>query len=145
MRRWRNTGSPPRRLHSRGRRHTYVGGGHRYTTGGGYVSADKIFYFVINSAGAVALFVYAIIAGSQIRMRRKLEAESPERVKLRMWGYPWLSWLTLAGTLVVVVSMAFVDDARSQLLLSVISLAAILGIYLMLRRSAGSAHRTTHP
>jgi GABA permease len=89
--------------------------------------------------------VYAIIAGSQIRMRRKLEAESPERVKLRMWGYPWLSWLTLAGTLVVVVSMAFVDDARSQLLLSVISLAAILGIYLMLRRSAGSAHRTTHP
>jgi hypothetical protein len=67
--------------------------------------------------------------------------------ELRMWGYPWLSWLTLAlaGTLVVVVSMAFVDDARSQLLLSVISLAAILGIYLMLRRSAGSAHRTTHP
>jgi GABA permease len=110
-----------------------------------YVSPDKIFYFVINSAGAVALFVYAIIAGSQIRMRRKLEAESPERLKLRMWGYPWLSWLTLAGTLVVVVSMAFVDDARSQLLLSVISLAAILGIYLMLRRSAGSAHRRTHP
>jgi GABA permease len=69
-----------------------------------HVSPDKIFHFVINSAGAVALFVYAIIAGSQIRMRRKLEAESPERVKLRMWGYPWRSWLTLAGTLVVVVS-----------------------------------------
>jgi GABA permease len=44
-----------------------------------HVSPDKIFYFVINSAGAVALFVYAIIAGSQVRMRRKLEAESPER------------------------------------------------------------------
>ncbi|WP_020674377.1 amino acid permease [Amycolatopsis nigrescens] len=98
-----------------------------------YVSPDTIFYFIINSAGAVALFVYAIIAGSQLRMRRKLELEAPERLKLRMWGYPWLSWLTLAGTLFVVVSMAFVEGARSQLLLSVISLAAMLAIYFILR------------
>ncbi|WP_370948246.1 amino acid permease [Amycolatopsis sp. cg5] len=99
-----------------------------------YVSPDQIFYFIINSAGAVALFVYAIIAGSQIRMRRTLEAEAPDRLKLRMWGYPWLSWLTLAGTLLVVVSMLFVEDARSQLYLSLISLAAILGIYQVIRR-----------
>jgi GABA permease len=98
-----------------------------------YVSPDTIFYFIINSAGAVALFVYAIIAASQLRMRRRLEQESPDKLKLRMWGYPWLSWLTLAGTLVVVVSMAFVEDARSQLLLSVISLVAILLIYLGIR------------
>ncbi|SDY02074.1 GABA permease [Amycolatopsis xylanica] len=99
-----------------------------------YVSPDQIFYFIINSAGAVALFVYAIIAGSQLRMRRTLEAEAPERLKLRMWGYPWLSRLTLAGTLLVVVSMLFVEDARSQLYLSLISLAAILGIYQVIRR-----------
>ncbi|GAA1943562.1 amino acid permease [Amycolatopsis minnesotensis] len=100
-----------------------------------YVSPDQVFYFIINSAGAVALFVYAIVAGSQLRMRKKLEAESPELLKLRMWGYPWLSWVTLAGILFVVVSMVFVEDARSQLLLSVISLVAILAIYLMVRRS----------
>ncbi|QWF77069.1 amino acid permease [Amycolatopsis sp. CA-230715] len=104
-----------------------------------YVSPDQVFYFIINSAGAVALFVYAIIAGSQLRMRKKLEAESPELLKLRMWGYPWLSWVTLAGILFVVVSMVFVKDARSQLLLSVISLVAILGIYLMVRRSRHAA------
>ncbi|MFC4081998.1 amino acid permease [Amycolatopsis samaneae] len=100
-----------------------------------YVSPDKIFYFIINSAGAVAMFVYAIIAGSQLRMRRRLEAEAPEKLKLRMWGYPWLSWLTLAGTLAVVASMLFVDaDARAQLYLSLISLAVILGIYFLQRR-----------
>ena len=100
-----------------------------------YVSPDKIFYFIINSAGAVALFVYAIICGSQIRMRRRLEATDPERLKLRMWGYPWLSWVTLALTLVVVASMLFVDaDARSQLYLSLISLAAILAVYALIRR-----------
>jgi len=111
-----------------------------------YVSPDRIFYFIINSAGAVALFVYAIICGSQIRMRRRLEAESPELLKLRMWGYPWLSWLTLALTLVVVASMLFVDeDARAQLYLSLISLAVILGVYALIRRRSGSGLRKTRP
>jgi GABA permease len=100
-----------------------------------YVSPDKIFYFIINSAGAVALFVYAIICGSQLRMRRSLEAAAPEKLKLRMWGYPWLSWLTLALTLVVVASMLFVDeDTRAQLYLSLISLAVILAVYALIRR-----------
>ena len=84
---------------------------------------------------AVALFVYAIICGSQIRMRRRLEATDPGRLKLRMWGYPWLSWVTLVLTLVVVASMLFVDaDARSQLYLSLISLAVILAVYALIRR-----------
>ncbi|MBN6038162.1 amino acid permease [Amycolatopsis sp. 195334CR] len=100
-----------------------------------YVSPDKIFYFIINSAGAVALFVYAIICGSQLRMRRKLEAEAPDRLQLRMWGYPWLTWLTLIATLGVAASMLFVDNStRAQLFLSLISLAVILGVYALLRR-----------
>lgn len=101
-----------------------------------YLAPDTIFYFIINSAGAVALFVYAIIAGSQLRMRRILEEDAPERLTLRMWGYPWLSWLTLAG---VVASMIFVESVRSQLLLSVLSLVVIRGVYLVLRSRARSA------
>ncbi|WP_431873229.1 amino acid permease [Amycolatopsis sacchari] len=104
-----------------------------------YVAPDTVFYFIINSAGAVALFVYVIIAGSQLRMRRRLEAEAPERLSLRMWGYPWLTWLTLAGALAVVVSMLFVSDARSQLYLSVLSLAVILLLYPVVRRRVSGA------
>jgi len=97
-----------------------------------YVSPDKIFYFIINSAGAVALFVYAIIAGSQLRMRRTL---SEDKLVLKMWGYPWLSWLTLAGTLLVVASMLVADaDTRAQLYLSLISLAVILAVYFLALR-----------
>ncbi|MHC5259074.1 amino acid permease [Streptomyces sp. UC4497] len=98
-----------------------------------YVAPDTIFNFIINSAGAVGLFVYAIIAGSQLRMRRQLERESPERLKLRMWAYPYLSWATLAGIIVVLSSMLLVPDARSQLYLSVLSLAAILATYVLVR------------
>ncbi|GAA5147252.1 amino acid permease [Pseudonocardia eucalypti] len=99
-----------------------------------YVAPKQIFDFIMNSSGAVALFVYAIIAGSQLRMRRRLERDNPEALTLRMWGYPWLSWLTLAGTLFVVASMAFVESARSQLWLTLISVAVVLIAYLLVRR-----------
>jgi GABA permease len=89
--------------------------------------------------------VYALIAGSQLRMRRVLERDAPERLKLRMWGYPWLSWLTLIATIVVVASMVLVEDARSQLWLSLISLAVILGVYLIpaVRKGSGVSQKAT--
>lgn len=106
-----------------------------------YVAPDTVFDFIINSAGAVGLFVYAIIAGSQLRMRRRLEREAPERLQLRMWGYPYLSWITLVGILVVVGSMLLVPEARSQLYLSVLSLAVILATYLVVRYVQKAAAR----
>jgi GABA permease len=99
-----------------------------------YAAPDAIFDFIINSAGAVGLFVYAIIVGSQLRMRRRLEREAPQRLSLRMWGYPYLSWITLAAILAVVGSMLLVEDARSQLYLSVLSTLVVLSTYLIVRR-----------
>ncbi|MCI2421825.1 amino acid permease [Saccharopolyspora sp. K220] len=99
-----------------------------------YVSPDTIFYFIINSAGAVALFIYAIIALSQLRMRRRLEREAPERLKLRMWFFPYLTWATLIVIAAVIVTMGAIAEIRSQLTLSLISLAAIVLIYLLFVR-----------
>ncbi|KAA5830128.1 amino acid permease [Saccharopolyspora hirsuta] len=105
-----------------------------------YVSPDTIFYFIINSAGAVALFIYAIIAASQLRMRRRLEQEAPERLKLKMWFFPYLTWATLVVIAAVIVTMGAIGEVRSQLTLSLVSLAAILLVYLLFvrqrRRSA---------
>ncbi|MGP4018819.1 amino acid permease [Saccharopolyspora sp. 5N708] len=99
-----------------------------------YVSPDTIFYFIINSAGAVALFIYAMIALSQLRMRRQLEREAPERLKLRMWFFPYLTWATLILIAAVIVTMGAIEEIRSQLTLSLISLAAIVLIYLLFVR-----------
>lgn len=104
-----------------------------------YLAPDAVFDFIINSAGAVGLFVYAIIAGSQLRMRRRLEREAQERLKLRMWGYPCLSWITLIAILAVVGSMLLVEDARSQLYLSALSALVIVGTYLLVRRKPRAA------
>jgi GABA permease len=90
------------------------------------LSPDKVFLFLVNSSGAVALFCYLLICVAQLRMRRRLEAEDPDRLKLRMWLYPWLTYASIVAIVVVISSMAFVKDVRSQLIPSLISLAVVL-------------------
>ena len=92
------------------------------------VSPDKVFLFLVNSSGAVALFCYVLIAVAELRMRRRLEAEAPERLKLRMWAFPWLTYLAIAAMVGVIGSMALVKDVRSQLIPSLISLAVVLAV-----------------
>jgi GABA permease len=110
----------------------------------GYVSViaaalwpETIFLWLVNSSGAVALFVYLLIAVSELRMRARLEREDPERLEVRMWGYPWLTYLVIAAIVVVIGSMAFVDDVRSQLWWSLGSLAVVLGAYALRARFGG--------
>jgi GABA permease len=99
----------------------------------------------VNSSGAVALFVYLLIAVSQLRMRARLEREAPERLEVRMWGYPWLTYLVIAAIAVVIASMALVDDVRSQLWWSLGSLVVVLGAYLLRRAVGDDAPRDRTP
>jgi GABA permease len=91
-----------------------------------YVSPDTVFAFLVNSYGTVAIFVYLLIAVSQLRLRARLEKEAPERLRLRMWGYPYLPYLTIAGMLAIVLAMAFIPDQRMPLLFGMVSLALLL-------------------
>jgi GABA permease len=47
---------------------------------------ETIFLWLVNSSGAVALFVYLLIAVSQLRMRARVEREDPEKLQVRMWA-----------------------------------------------------------
>jgi GABA permease len=78
---------------------------------------------------------------SELRMRARFEREDPERLEVRMWGYPWLSYLVIAAIVVVIGSMAFVDDVRSQLWWSLGSLAVVLGAYAIRARVAPRSDR----
>jgi GABA permease len=106
------------------------------------VSPNKVFLFLVNSSGAVALFCYVLIALAELRMRRRLEREDPERLKLRMWAFPWLTYLAIAGMVAVIASMALVDDVRSQLIPSLISLVVVLGAAWWRSRRGSEAPRT---
>jgi GABA permease len=91
-----------------------------------YVSPDTVFAFLVNSYGTVAIFVYVLIALSQLRLRARLEREDPARLRIRMWAYPYLTYLAIAGMLGIVLAMAFIPDQRTPLLFGVISLGLLL-------------------
>ncbi|MFJ9976197.1 amino acid permease [Streptomyces cyaneofuscatus] len=87
---------------------------------------DTVFLYMLNSVGAVLLFVWALIAASQLRLRARLEREAPGALALRMWWFPYLTWLTLAGLLGVLVLMLTDADARPQVLWSAGATALVL-------------------
>jgi GABA permease len=94
-----------------------------------YVSPDKVFAFLVNSYGTVAIFVYVFIAISQLRLRARLEREDPARLRVRMWGYPYLTYVAIAGMLGIVLAMAFIPDQRTPLLFGLISLGILLAAF----------------
>jgi L-asparagine transporter-like permease len=100
-----------------------------------YVSPDTVFLFLTNSSGAIAVFVWLVIAVSQLRMRRQLERDDPARLTLRMWGYPYLTWVSIVAMVVLLAGMAFDADARSQLLLSLLVAALVLAVSFVRQRA----------
>ena len=108
-----------------------------------YVSPDTVFLFLVNSSGAVAVFVWLTIAVSQLRMRRRLERETPGQLSLRMWGYPYLTWVTIIGMTALLVGMLFDASARSQLLLSLLIAAVVVAISVVRSRRAAAEEPQT--
>lgn len=100
---------------------------------------DTIFAFLLNSSGAIILFVYILIAISQIVLRRRHRGAE---LRLKMWLFPVLSILTTAGMLAILVQMFFDDALRSQLLLSLLSWVVVLVLYFVNARF--SRHRADH-
>jgi GABA permease len=94
------------------------------------ISPRTVFLFLLNSSGAIILFVYWLIALSQIVLRRRTP---PENLRVKMWFFPVLSILTLVGITAVLVQMAFDHTARSQLWLSLLSWAVVIGLYFAMR------------
>ncbi|WP_050788441.1 amino acid permease [Amycolatopsis sp. AA4] len=99
-----------------------------------YTSPNLIFQFLVNSYGAVALFVYLAIALAQVRLRKRLQNTDPGALSLKMWLFPWLSYATIALMAAVILAMAFLPTTRSQFWLSAVTLALILIAYQFRKR-----------
>ncbi|MEB4613829.1 amino acid permease [Leucobacter sp. M11] len=107
-----------------------------------------IFDFIMNSAGLVALFVYAFIALTQIRFRQKLTAEEQANLKLRMWWHPWLAILLIAAVLgIVVVMIVSGEGTRTQVWTSLVSVAVLAVFWPLVNRNLKrqAAARATEP
>lgn len=99
-----------------------------------FVSPDKLFLFLVNASGAIALLVYIVIAFSHISFRKQMERENPSALKIRMWFFPYLSYVTIVVLFVILIGMAFVEDMRSQLYLTMLITACTLVYYFLFHR-----------
>ncbi|MEU1280494.1 amino acid permease [Streptomyces sp. NPDC005805] len=93
-----------------------------------YKWPDTVFEFLLNSSGAVALFVWLVICVTQLRMRGIILRESPERLVVRMWLFPYLTYATIAMISFVIVYMLFDDKGRQQMLLSLLAAGVVLTV-----------------
>ncbi|HEY1427765.1 MAG TPA: amino acid permease [Caulobacteraceae bacterium] len=111
-----------------------------------YVSPGFVFPFLVKSNGTVALFVYLLIALSELRLRRRLERESPGRLVVRMWLYPWLTWVAIVAMVSILAAMAFIPDQRVPLEAGLASLAIAVAFFWLRRvrgRSGPGSQRTS--
>jgi len=90
------------------------------------IDEDGVFLFLLNSSGAIILFVYLLISISQITLRYRADDST---LKVKMWLFPVLSILTLLGILGVLLQMALTDSVRSQLVLSLLAWVVVLVAY----------------
>lgn len=103
------------------------------------LSPQLVFSFLVNSSGATMLIIYLLVCIAQIRMRRKYERESPERLSIRMWWFPYASYLTAGAILAVLVAMAFRRDLAEQLVTSLLVAGLVWLAFWVLRRDRASA------
>lgn len=88
---------------------------------------ETVFTWLLNMVGAAILVVWGFTAAAQLRMRRRLEREAPERLVVKMWAFPYLTWVALAGVLIVLVLMLRDEETRTQLFFTG-GLAVVLAI-----------------
>ena len=74
-----------------------------------YISPHTVFLFLLNSSGAIVLFVYP----DRSRSCRSATArrEPAELIRVRMWLFPWLTYLAMAAIVWSSVSMWFIATA----------------------------------
>ncbi|MFJ5551752.1 amino acid permease [Streptomyces sp. NPDC093225] len=104
-----------------------------------YWYPDTLFAWLLNMVGGVILVVWGFIAVSQFLLRRRTEREAPEKLVVRMWGFPYLTWVALAGVVAVLALMAWDADTRVQVLFTGGLTAALATTGYALQRRGGSA------
>jgi GABA permease len=108
---------------------------------GNYLLPEKLFGYLLATTGAIALFVYLVIACSQLVMRKRMDAEGVTP-PVRMWAFPALTYLAIGFIVVVLVLMLVREGHRLELGLSTV-LAGVIVATGVWRHRGGSSHHAS--
>jgi GABA permease len=108
------------------------------TVGLNYIAPDTVFLFLVNTSGAIALFVWLVIAMSQLILRRRMGAAAKD-LELKMWLFPYLTWVSIASIVALLIGMVILESTRESLLLSLALAALVVGVGMWRYRKGGAA------
>lgn len=98
------------------------------------LSPEVVFTFLVNASGALMLVVYGLIALAQIRSRKRFEKEAPERLAIKVWLFPALSYATVGAILIVLAAMALTPGLASQFYSSLFVTVLCMALFFLFRR-----------
>jgi L-asparagine transporter-like permease len=102
-------------------------------------SATGVFVFLVNASGTAMLFLYLMIGAAQIRHRNSLSRDEQDKLPLKMWLFPGLSYATEIGIVAVLVAMGMMPDLQSQLISTVALIVGLIVVYYLFRRGRYAA------
>lgn len=98
------------------------------------VSPQRVFAFLVNASGALMLVIYLLACCAHLKLRRRMARATPERLTIKVWLFPWLSWATVAAMLGVLAAMAATPELASQFYASLVCVAVVVAAYWLRRR-----------
>ncbi len=98
------------------------------------VSPSLVFAFLVSASGALMIVIYLFACFAHLKLRRQLQRSAPDRLTIKVWLFPWLSWATIAAMLGVLAAMAFTPALQSQFYASVMCVVVVAIAYQLRRR-----------
>lgn len=93
-----------------------------------YTIPDYVFAFLVNSTGATAIFVWLVIAISQLRSRKV----NPDAIKqpgvIKMWGFPVITWIVIVALSALLLYMTFSPNPQTRIELAVSLIVAGISV-----------------
>ncbi|MDO5076487.1 amino acid permease [Corynebacterium sp.] len=103
-----------------------------------YWNPEGLLDFLLNAVGGCLVVLWVVIGLSYIKLRPELAKQ--ENVSVRMWGWPWLPWLTVACLVGLTLLMLADPQSRSQITsVTVICVVLVLLSAIPRRRPADAA------
>lgn len=96
---------------------------------------NDLIKILFNIVGGALLAIWIMITLSQIKLRPRLESEGV--LSVRMWGYPWLPWVTIAALVGLAILMLADEGAQSQVIAVAVAFAVLSVLGLIIDRVNG--------
>ncbi len=75
-----------------------------------YILPEQIFIYTVSASGFLALVNWLSVSATHYYYRKKLLITSPEKLKYKAPGYPYLSWLCFGSVLIAILSIPLYPD-----------------------------------